>query len=501
MMPGLWWPDGSGGYRLIHVRAANIAREIATRARSFDFMGILDVLPDPDPILEKMGATAQVLRQIESDAHVFSCMQSRINGTLSKEWVLHEASDESRDAKIAEFVKENLNALDMNRVISGILTAPFYGFSSSEIMWKAKGGNVVIDDIKEKPQEWFCFDSENRLRFITQDNPSGELVPERKFVLVRHMGSYQNPYGKRILSKCFWPFTFKKSSFKYWVIFTEKYGMPWPIGKYGRGASQQEQDALLDKLEAMVQDGVAAISEDTVIEIKEFERRASADIYDKLINACDADISKTILGQTLTTEIGDKGAYAASKTHMEVREDLILSDMALTSAGMNRAIAWLVAFNFADARPPRFGWAQERAIKEAQATRDKTLFDMGVTFPDSYIRETYHIPTPQKGEPVVQNPLLATYEAKAARRRSGHDKVEEMAARSLREAADAFGEEAMDPVMRIIGEASDYDDLKERLKKAFPKLSDKKLSDLFGRAILAAGMYGQHEAIELDGGD
>ncbi len=497
-MGGLWFPDDSGGYRLIHVKAANIAREIATRARSFDFMGMLDVLPDPDPILEKMGATAEVLRQIESDAHVFSCVQSRINGTLSKEWVLHEAGDDSRDTKIAEFVKENLNALDMNRVITGILSSPFYGFSASEIMWKAEGGNVVIDDIQEKPHEWFCFDAENRLKFVTRDNPSGELLPERKFILVRHMGSYKNPYGKRILSKCFWPFVFKKSSFKFWVIFTEKYGMPWPIGKYGRGATEQERSELLSKLEAMVQDGVAAVSEDTEIEIKEFERRASAEIYDKLIDACDSDMSKAILGQTLTTEIGDKGAYAASKTHMEVREDLILSDMALTSAGMNRAIAWLVAFNFADAQPPRFGWAQERAIKEAQAKRDKTLFDMGVKFPDSYFRETYYIPAPEKGEPVVQNPTLAT---KAARRRSGHDKVEEMAARALREAVDAFGEEAMDPLMRIIGEASDYDDLKERLKKAFPNLSDKKLSDLLGRAILAADMFGQHEAIELDGGD
>lgn len=499
-MAGLWWPDDSGGYRYINVKAANIAREIATRARSFDFVGILDVLPDPDPILEKMGATADVLRQIESDAHVFSCIQSRINGTLSKEWVIHEASDRLRDRKIAEFVKENLNGLDMNRIIAGILSAPFYGFSASEIMWKKSGSSVVIDDIKEKPHEWFCFDSENRLRFITRENLSGELLPERKFILVRHMGSYKNPYGKRILSKCFWPYTFKKSGYKFWVIFTEKYGMPWPIGKYGRGASASEQSELLNKLEAMVQDGVAAVSEDTEIEIKEFARRASAEIYDKLINACDADMSKAILGQTLTTEIGEKGAYAASKTHMEVREDLILSDMALTSAGMNRAIALLVAFNFSEAQAPRFGWAEEREIKERQAARDKNLFNLGLKFPASYFYETYHIPAPQKDEAVVQNPMLATYAAKAARRRHGHDKVEEMAARTLREAADAFGEEAMDPIMRIIGEASDYDDLKNRLRKAFPKLSDKKFSDLLGRAILVADMFGQHEAIELNGG-
>ena len=39
-----------------------------------------------------------------------------------------------------------------------------------------------------------------------------------------------------------------------------------------------------------------------------------------------AEISKAVLGQTLTTEIGERGSYAAAQAHNEVREHLAAAD-------------------------------------------------------------------------------------------------------------------------------------------------------------------------------
>ena len=39
-----------------------------------------------------------------------------------------------------------------------------------------------------------------------------------------------------------------------------------------------------------------------------------------------SEISKAVLGQTLTTEIGSTGSYAAANTHMAVRQDIIDAD-------------------------------------------------------------------------------------------------------------------------------------------------------------------------------
>lgn len=99
------------------------------------------------------------------------------------------------------------------------------------------------------------------------------------------------------------------------MVFTEKYGMPHLIGKHPRGATKAETDSLADMLEEIVQDAIAVIPDDSSVEIQEANKTSSADIYEKLIDKMNSEISKAVLGQTLTTEIGSKGSYAASNTH------------------------------------------------------------------------------------------------------------------------------------------------------------------------------------------
>ncbi|UGD90289.1 DUF935 domain-containing protein [Escherichia coli] len=46
---------------------------------------------------------------------------------------------------------------------------------------------------------------------------------------------------------------------KFWLRFAEKFGSPWVIGKHPRGANDAEIEKLLDSMEQMVEDAVAAI--------------------------------------------------------------------------------------------------------------------------------------------------------------------------------------------------------------------------------------------------
>ena len=57
----------------------------------------------------------------------------------------------------------------------------------------------------------------------------------------------------------------------------------------------------------------------------------------------------SILGQTLTTEIGSTGSYAASNTHMQVRQDIVDSDKKLVEGVINQLIQWIYEINFAKA--------------------------------------------------------------------------------------------------------------------------------------------------------
>jgi hypothetical protein len=61
---------------------ASLAKEIATRERSIDFYGLSGYLPNPDPVLKKMGKDIAVYRELMADAHVAACVESRRAGVL-----------------------------------------------------------------------------------------------------------------------------------------------------------------------------------------------------------------------------------------------------------------------------------------------------------------------------------------------------------------------------------------------------------------------------------
>jgi hypothetical protein len=63
------------------------------------------------------------------------------------------------------------------------------------------------------------------------------------------------------------------------------------------------------------------------IEIKETGNTTGGNtLYSTFIETCNKEISKLILGQTLTTEQGDKGARSLGEVHMEVEDQIHADD-------------------------------------------------------------------------------------------------------------------------------------------------------------------------------
>ena len=365
----------------------SLTEEIATRKRALNFYSLANILPDPDIVLRKQGKDIRVYKELLCDPHVFACVQSRKSGVLSLEWEINRGLD--KDEK-AEAIENLLKQLDIHKLISDILDSTQFGFQPLEIIWKRdKSGYILPEKIVAKPPEWFCFDDNNTLKFRTKENYYGEELPNKKFLLAQNNPSYNNPYGERTLSRVFWPVTFKKGGLKFWVIFTEKYGMPHLIGKHPRGATKEETNTLADMLEEMVQDAIAVIPDDSSVEIQEANKSSSAAIYEQLIDKMNAEISKAILGQTLTTEIGSAGSYAASNTHFAIRQDIIDADKKLVESVINQLIRWIYEINFSTADIPVFEMYASEDVDLTLAQRDKILSDTGVKFTKEYFIKNY----------------------------------------------------------------------------------------------------------------
>ena len=117
-------------------------------------------------------------------------------------------------------------------------------------------------------------------------------------------------------------YLFKNYTLKDWVAFCEVFGMPLRLGKYQPGASEEDKRALMQALVAIGADAAGIFPDGTTIEFVNTEKTSSTDLYERLARYCDEQVSKAILGQTLTSDSGG-GSYAQSKTHNDVRHCLL----------------------------------------------------------------------------------------------------------------------------------------------------------------------------------
>jgi len=380
----------------------DITHEFAPRERTVDYMGVEWILPDPDQVAYKLGKSTSewipILRFLQSDPHVWACCQSRKSGTLCREWEIVNPEQPGQNQKRAnDAIRAWADTVDMYRIMSDILDAIFFGMAPTEVIWKEDGGLWLPDTVEGKPTEWFAFSPKNELRFLSRDHQlEGEPVPDNKILLPAHGASYYNPYGERVLSRCYWPITWKRAAQKFWAILTEKYGIPWVYGRVPKAADNDVRAALVEKLQAMVQDGVAVVNDDESID---FGRpggvQLNATIFSALVAEQDSQISKAILGQTLTTDSGQdgSGSYALGKVHSDVRADLLEGDERLVQNTMDTLIGWIVTLNFPGAKPPFFRLHRDEDIQAERATRDKVLTEImsGHRFTKEYFEQQYNI--------------------------------------------------------------------------------------------------------------
>ncbi len=140
----------------------NLTQEIATRQNFDKIVTYWNMLPDPDPILRKIGKDITTYRELMTDPHLFSTIQQRKAGVLSLNWELQQQESAQNEFDLINNILININ---LENLIDQILNTPLFGFTVFEIIWKKEGNYLIPDRIDEKPQEWFFFDQYNNLNY------------------------------------------------------------------------------------------------------------------------------------------------------------------------------------------------------------------------------------------------------------------------------------------------------------------------------------------------
>lgn len=488
--------------------SGSLSGHIATRDRSPDFRALGMLLPNPDPVLKKQGKDISVYTELRSDAAVGGAIRRRKSGVVMMEWRVERDKASARMAKLVESV---LGSLDMRRVLREMLDAPLFGWQTMEVIWTPPqtGGPVVPVDVLAKPLNWFHFDPDSQLRFKSKDQPMfGELVPARKFLVPAQDASYANPYGFADLSMVFWPTVFKRGGLKFWVTFTEKFGMPWLVGKTPRGTPVQEQDKLLDQLEAMVQDAVAVIPDDASIDtLKADGKTGSADLYERLLMFCRSEIAIALLGQNQTTE--KDSTHASATAGASVSDDLRDADARLCEAALNQLARWIVDLNEGEGAPaPKVELYEQEEVDKAQAERDETLTKAGAKLTKSYFMRTYDLQeTDIDDVPMAPAPIspvgaaqtgqssTATMAAFAEALSRGAAPVAAQTDVLAQAGSQAIGT-MLAHIQRLASQSRDMAELQSDILDAFGNLGSDELAKVMAAAFALAELKGMDSAAE-----
>lgn len=463
----------------------SLSDQIATRGRSIDFQALGMYLPNPDPVLKAMGKDIKIYRDLRSDAHVGGCIRRRKGSVLSLEHGLDRGKSTSRVGKQVESILARLN---LKQVISQMLDAPLYGYQPLEILWDRVGKVPTPVAIVGKPPEWFVYDQDNQPRMLTKASPiQGELLPDHKFLFARQDPTYDNPYGFPDLSMVFWPTTFKKGGLKFWVRFTEKYGSPWVIGKHPRSTQSGETDTFLDALEALVQDAVGVIPDDSSVEIMEaVGKTGSADIYERLLMFCRSEVSIAMLGQNQTTEASSTRASATAG--QEVTDDIRDSDKSIVEEQVNAFIESYCAVRFGDVERPVWSMWEQEDVDKVRAERDERLRRAGATFTTAYFKRTYGMQDGDLAEPVAPGSGAEFAEAAPPADQDALDAaLDALSPDDLNAEAQAMWA----PIMQRIKSGMKPDELLGELAEMYPALNATDLQERLARALFVAKVWGR----------
>lgn len=480
-------------------KLSDLITPVATRARSLDFTALGLWLPNPDPILKSQGKDIAVYRDLRADAHVGGCIRRRKSAVKALQWGLERGKSASRVHKGVEAI---LAALDMERLIGDCLEACLYGYQPVEILWARDGALLVPGELRALPPEWFCFTPDGELRFKTREQPmTGEALPARKFLLPRQDASYANPYGFADLSMVFWPMVFKKGGTKFWLAFTEKYGMPFLLGKGAPGATDEQNDELLDNVERMIADAVAVVPDGAEISALEIKSgAASADLYEKLILHCRSEVSIALLGSNMGMEKDSNRATAGAG--LEVAADLRDGDAEIVAVAINQLIRWICELNFGSAEAPVWSLWDQEAKDQLRAGRDELLTKSGAKLTNAYWMREYGLEegdlaeaeTPIKPELTVANPAKPDIAAQSAQTGAAPAFPDQAAIDELPEPDDAVLEPLLAPILTELMQGIGPDDMLRRLAEWYPQMDDRALVELLSRAMFVAELHGRLSA-------
>lgn len=334
-----------------------------------------------------------IYRDCDVDGHLSGCIRQRQSFVMAKSFKLVSDDGEEHEEVLSFFDQAWFKQLCIY-----ILDSRNWGHSLIELGEVIKGadGNVCYSDVTLLPRKHVIPEYGRIVQNVGDDWHSG--IDYRATPFCEWLIEAGRPTDLGLLLKAAQHTIPKKNMLAFWDAFGEIFGMPMRVAK-----TATRDDTEINKIHKMLADMGAAqtavLPIDTELQFIESTRADAFKVYDERIGRANSELSKLIIGQTMTIE--DGSSLSQSQTHLQVFQNLIEDDAdMLRDVINNQLLPRMVRHGFPVAGL-RFEWDYSVDYTPEQQVAYETMIADRYEVDPAYFAQKYSMPVGERRNPMA----------------------------------------------------------------------------------------------------
>ena len=329
-----------------------------------------------------------IYRDTAVDAHLSGCVAQREGFVMAKSFKLVDA-----DGNEAEEAAHYFDQAWFKQLCRYVLDSIYWGHSLIEL------GNLVTDG-----DGCLCYDGVRLLprkhvipeygRIITdlgQDWTTG--IDYRAEPFTSWLIEAGRPDDLGLYLKAAQHTIPKKNMLAFWDTFGEIFGMPMRVAK-----TASRDPAVISGLNDMLLKAgasqTAVMPIDTEVEFIESTRGDAYNVYNQRIDRANSELSKLIIGQTMTIE--DGSSLSQSQTHLQVFQNLVEEDADMLRDVINNQLLPRMQRHGFPLQGLRFEWDNSVDYTPEQQVAYETMVSDRYEVDPQYFAEKYSMPVGER---------------------------------------------------------------------------------------------------------
>ena len=337
-------------------------------------------------------ALYDIYRDASIDLHLAGCIGQRQGFVMARSFKLVDENGDEKEDVLAYFDRQWFKQL-----LGYILESNYWGHSLIELGDVVMSGNGLLsyDGVRLLPRKHVIPEYHRVITDLSQDWRTGIDYHEAPFA--DWLIEAGQPDSLGLLLKAATQTIPKKNALAFWDTFAEIFGMPMRIAR-----TTSRDDKELAKMEKMMAEmgteGWGIFQEGTNIEVVETSKGDAFNVYDRRIDRANSELSKLILGQTMTIE--DGSSLSQSQTHLEVFENLIEADCDMVRDVVNGQLLPRMVRHGFPLEGLHFDWDYSVDYTPEQQKAYEELILQNYEVDPSYFADKYGLPVGERREGV-----------------------------------------------------------------------------------------------------